>query len=185
MSKKLFNEEDDFIDDSVDDMEIYETKATKGKASKVLIPVAVAGMIALLFGGASLGLSAYQNAKLQKDFDKAVESYINSGDVRMAEQIEEALDAYANENQPTNIKDLVGEEGAKDLMDSIISDLGETELTDMQREQLKDILVELFSKDGAITVSGKAVFARTFDNYKKSSKSRSGFTKTKSKYRAR
>lgn len=170
MSKNLLNHDDEFVDDYIDEMELDadaldDKKKLNGAASKVLIPVAIAGMIALLFGGASLGLSAYQNAKLQKEFDKAVEDYINSGDAAMVEKIETAIDAYAEENQPTNITDLVGEEGAKELMDSIISDLGEVELTDIQKEQLKDILVELFSKDGALTVSGKAIFNEESKEY--------------------
>lgn len=162
MSKKLFDKDNDFIDD-FDEMDIEaedlgNNSSGKKSSSKVLIPVAIAGAIALLFGATSLGLSAYQNAKLQKEFDKAVQEYINSADVNMADKIEGAIDAYAMENQPTNLTDLVGEEGAKELMDSIISDLGESELTDTQKEQLKSILVDLFSKDGALTVSGKAIF---------------------------
>lgn len=170
MSKNLLNHDGEFVDDFVDEMELDaddldDKKKSKGTASKILIPVAIAGAIVLLFGGASLGLSAYQNVKLQKEFDEAVEDYINLGDAAMVEKIETAIDAYAEENQPTNITDLVGEEGAKELMDSIISDIGDVELTDMQKEQLKDILVELFSKDGALTVSGKAIFNEESKEY--------------------
>ena len=162
MSKKLFDKDNDFMDDfdemDIDAEDLGNNSSGKKSSSKVLIPVAIAGAIALLFGATSLGLSAYQNAKLQKEFDKTVQEYINSADVNMADKIEDAIDAYAMENQPTNLTDLVGEEGAKELMDSIISDLGESELTDTQKEQLKSILVDLFSKDGALTVSGKAIF---------------------------
>lgn len=52
-------------------------------------------------------------------------------------------------------------------------------------ESIKKNVSDIVNDSYIISDADKAVFARTFDNYKKSSKSRSGFTKTKSKYRAR
>ena len=46
-----------------------------------------------------------------------------------------------------------------------LTDLGSAELTENQKEQLKEILVDLFSKDGALTVSGKAVFNEESKGY--------------------
>ena len=171
MTKKIFNKDEEFMDEYVDEINIDSDDLDgkdadrKSSPSKVMTFVIIAGIIAVLLGIAGFGINAYQNISMQKEFDKAVTDYINSGDVNMTAKIEEAIDAYAKENQPTNLTDLVGEEGARELMDSILTDLGSAELTENQKEQLKEILVDLFSKDGALTVSGKAVFNEESKGY--------------------
>ena len=163
MSKKFFDDEDRFemdLDDGQDEESLSPAPAKgKGAGSKLLIGACAIALAGALAGLGSLGMSAIQSASAEKQMQKAVDEYIQSADTGMAERINEAIDAYAKENQPVSLKDLVGEEGEAELMDSILSDLGEMELTDVQKKQLSEALTEIFSEDGSFTISGKAVFS--------------------------
>ncbi|MBP3802899.1 MAG: apolipoprotein A1/A4/E family protein [Oribacterium sp.] len=163
MSKRFFDDEDTYDTDFDDEKEDVETRPApvkgKGLGSKFVMGACAIALIGAVAGLGSLGISAMQGASAKRQMQKAVDEYIKSADTGMEERISEAIDAYAKENQPVSLKDLVGEEGEAELMDSILSDLGQMELTDTQKEQLSEALTEIFSEDGSFTISGKAVFS--------------------------
>ncbi len=160
MSKDFLDDEDKYeldLDDEQDDV-VESPEIGKKFGSKLLVGACVVALVGAVAGLGALGISAIEGVSAKKQMQKAVDEYIQSADTGMEERITEAIDAYSKENKPVNLKDLVGEEGEAELINSILSDFGDMELTDVQKEQLSEALTEIFSEDGSFTISGKAVF---------------------------
>ena len=162
---KDFLDEDDIveeidIDDSADvDDEPNEEKTGKvslRKVAKYGLPIA-AGLLALGLAGGFIARS-FETKAAELQMEEAVDDYLSSEDNDLESRINAALEAYAVENQPTSLTELLDEEGQQDLMDAIFTDMGDMELTDLQKEQLKAALNELFTSDSGLTISGKAIF---------------------------
>lgn len=149
------NEEIMDVNDEMNEEPDKKDSEKKGKGKKAVIAAALIALAAI--SGCS-GLSAYYSAKSASRMEAAVSEYLENADSDLFAKVQLALEQYGEEGKSLHLLTLLGEDGKQELVDAILNDMGKTKLSVTQKEQLKEVLKEMFSEKDGITISGKAIF---------------------------
>lgn len=155
--RKEYMENEEIMDVN-EDMNEEPEKKDSDKKKKGKKAVIAAALIALATISGCSGLSAYYSAKSASRMEAAVSEYLENADSDLVAKIQLALEQYGKEGKSIHLLTLLGEDGKQELVDAILNDMGKTKLSVTQKEQLKEVLKEMFSEGDGITISGKAIF---------------------------